>query len=32
LIYAFLFLYIACRGPGRASLDASLGKSQAQST
>ena len=22
LVYAFLFLYIACRGPGRASLDA----------
>lgn len=29
LLYAFLFLYIACRGPGPASLDARLRKSPA---
>lgn len=26
LIYAFVFLFIACRGPGRASLDSVLGE------
>ena len=26
LIYAFLFLFIACRGPGRVSLASALGK------
>ena len=32
VIYCFLFLFIACHGAGRGSLDASLGARRSQST